>query len=171
MENNKPIEGEHIPKDEYEKRTGKFRKFAAWALDPKDLVRPVISQAKETGGRLGEIIDFLNPFKDRTSKQNETFGAAVFRLNLSEVDIRNSYFSYVRMTYLTLFFFVAFVAYSWICFSKGSMIAGFETLALSLVHLAYFHRNGFRAYQIKSRKLCSVKEHFESRKFFPSFTF
>lgn len=171
MENKKAIEGEHIPKAEYKKKRSGFVRFVKWAANPKDFVQPVISQAKETGGRFGAIFDFLNPFKDRTSKRNETFGAAVFRLNLSEDDIKKSYFSYVRMTYLTLFFFLSFVAFGVYAIGRGSIIEGLEAISLSLVHLAYCHRNGFRAYQIKSRKLCSVKEHFQTRKFFPSFTF
>lgn len=111
----------------------------------------------------------LNPVNQAEGRV-ETFEDAVARLKVQKADLEQNYKNYSINFYITFSFSVLCVIFSAYFFILESMILpGITCLAVMAYCLALSLRFSVWAYQIKTQKLCSVREWFLGYDWFPTF--
>ena len=106
--------------------------------------------------------------KGNVKVNKETFEQAKSRLNVSEDEIEKVRNNYVLITWIFWFFtIVSFGTVIYSLFGHHSVLGSLVPLVLSAYGATAILRYSFRAYQIKVRKLCSLKEFINVGEFFP----
>jgi len=101
----------------------------------------------------------LSPKYAKEYSRKETFLEAQKRLNVSDADIVKNHRNMVYGFYVSLFFgIVCFLIVIYNLFFLKNLLGALTSLSILAVCLANSFRYSFRAFQIKHKKLCSVKE-------------
>lgn len=119
-----------------------------------------VETIKSTNKEIKDMYDvILNPENKIKNSKNESFKEAQKRLNVSDIDLIKIYNNYKIIVYVSLFFtislFLVLMYYLYVQFKILNSISLLVFIVFSLINAFQF---SFRAYQIKSKKLCSVKE-------------
>ncbi|MBY4717569.1 hypothetical protein [Ralstonia mannitolilytica] len=117
-------------------------------------------QVKETAVDIkGMWVQTLSPNEAIRNARQETFQEAKARLGLTEIDLIQNYRSNAFIFYISLFFTATcFFGATYYLFVKHNLLSALAMLSIMLLCLANSFKYSFRAFQIKHRKLCSVKE-------------
>ncbi|MCW5156329.1 hypothetical protein [Burkholderia cenocepacia] len=117
-------------------------------------------QVGQTWKDIGAIaVNTLSPKETIRNSRQETFQEAMTRLGLTEIDLIQNYRSNAFIFYISLFFTATcFLGATYYLFVKHNLLPALAMLSIMLLCLANSFKYSFRAFQIKHRKLCSVKE-------------
>lgn len=115
----------------------------------KETNKAVVDMAKE----------YLSPKKMIENSRQETFEEARRRLGASDADLIQNYKNFALSFYISLFFaFACFIGFLYYIFIAKLIVASLAMLSIMSVCVVNSFRFSFRAFQIKHRKLCSVKD-------------
>lgn len=101
----------------------------------------------------------ISPKKMIANSKDETYDEAIERLQVDSIEVYKVYKNHVILLYFSLFFsIICFLGcLSSLFISKNIMVAA-SFVAIMLICLANSFRFSFRAYQIRNKKLCDVRE-------------
>lgn len=134
-------------------------KLANWMAKP--VYQPVLNQAKESSGRLLPLIKFLDPRRIVNLKQNariETYEEAKQRLNVTESDIDKNYRNFSIISYIALTTFLCSFGGLLGTLVSGHYFNACSWFFIASISFAETIKYTFRAYQMKTHKLCSFSE-------------
>lgn len=101
----------------------------------------------------------LSPKEAISKAKTETFQEASERLGVSELQLRITYRNFAYVFYASCAFaFVCFAASLYYLFELHSILSGLTSASVMSFCLANAFKYSFRSFQIKNRKLCSVKD-------------
>ncbi|MFY2797917.1 hypothetical protein ACOTJJ_30285 [Achromobacter xylosoxidans] len=114
--------------------------------------------AKQSNGNL--IKDMFN--LSRKSKEKQTFQGAIYKYSISEETLSSnqSFFNKAKLCFSLIS--VALFIYSFILILQGNILMPIALAVNGLVFILLALTYGLRAYQIKTRELCSFKQYLKS---------
>lgn len=147
--------------------------------EKKSLVGKVVGSVKDTGKAIMPIQEIQagsniigSFFKTLKPKQGrvETYNQARVRLGVSNEDIMKNHENFVFVFYISLFLGLGciglIIKYA---FFDHTIMGVLSSSSILLVCLANAFKHSFRAYQIKIKSLCSIKEYIQGKDYFPTF--
>lgn len=138
-------------------------KLLNWTAKP--VYMPVVNQVKESKERLKPLVEFYDPRNIKKIKENarvETYEKAKIRLNVNESDIDTNHMIFCVVFNIMLVFLTGLIIAGLVYMYQGHIIQSLECFSISSLCFSCAFTFSFRAYQIRIRKLCSVKEYMES---------
>lgn len=117
-------------------------------------------EVRETAVDIKQMwVKVLSPKDAIKNARQETFREATTRLGLTEIDLIQNYSVCSYIFYIALFFTgICFIGAIYELFVKHNVFSAMAVLSIMSWCLANSFKYSFRAFQIKHRKLCSVKE-------------
>lgn len=125
--------------------------------------------AKNWEGIKEDFNNLIVPTKIKESKVEEFYESCLSQ-GVNYEGLKKIYFNlslnfYIFLTILS--FSLIFSIYNFVVL--GNFLYGVTLLAFTILGGTQVFSSGFRAYQIKARKLCTLKEWYEEGEYFPKF--
>lgn len=138
------------------------KKQGLWKKSGSNTVATIIgwNSIKDGASYMIETGAYLfNPKKAIANARNETFEEAVKRHGVTDEDLKKNYNNFVITFYVSALFALVCLglAFNYL-FNEQSIMGGLSSLSIMSVCLANCFKYSFRAFQIKHRSLCSVKD-------------
>ncbi len=135
----------------FKKKAGSIKDYGAEVTNTKE-IKTTFDNIKDMAN------NNLNPYKVKEGKK-ETFEQAMSRFKTTESDLIAIYKNLVYGFYISLFFVITCILTTFYSlFIAKTFFGAFAGLGIALFCLANCFRFSFRAYQIRHRKLCDVKD-------------
>lgn len=150
-----------------------FQKIKNKVTNTKESIKKVTNytEAKDNFEEIKKMVNVLAlPEKNKTIKK--TFSEIVIEKGLTNLDLQNIYFNYIRSFYiLFLFLIVCFGSSLYSAFIVNSFSHFLLGISMCLILLATLFRFSFYAFQIKKQKWCNFGEWYSSPDYwFPTFS-
>ena len=122
-----------------------------------------VENIKETTDEIKNLgLKYLTPYKTIKNAKQETFEEAMKRLSVSEIDLLKNYKNFAIAFYVSLLFaLISFIGFGYYSFFEQKIIASLSMVAMWLLFMVNAFKFSFRAFQIKHRSLCSVRDWWE----------
>ncbi|MGU4699161.1 hypothetical protein K6L09_21060 [Burkholderia cepacia] len=117
-------------------------------------------EVRDTGKDIKHMwVKVLSPKEAIKNARQETFQEAMANLGLTEIDLIQNYRVHAYIFYISIFFTaICFLGATYYLFVKHNLFPAVAMLSIMSLCLANSFKFSFRAFQIKHRKLCSVRE-------------
>lgn len=127
-------------------------------------------ELKSTTGLIKDMAgQAFSPRQQIENAKIENFEAAIKARGLTDFDLISIHKNYTIICYVSLFFCAVcliFLVYSML--TTFSLLTCLSLISIFAVCLANAFKFSFRAFQIKHRKLCSVKDFINKKEFLPT---